>query len=187
MMQNKVQIFGITGATGSGKSYIAALFKTYDPNTSIINVDKIAHCILKNEAYEEIVQTFGKTILNNDNSIDRKKLGTIVFKNKKELHKLNSIVQSYITKNVYTIVSKKINSHISYTPCTIVIDAALLVELNLHLICDNIILVLSNKKLQIERIKERDNLTATLAQDRVNSQRNFNDILNIANIVIRNN
>ena len=155
-MQKK--IFGITGGSGVGKSYVSDLFKQ-TPNTHIINVDKLGHTVLENEAKKEILDHFGTT--------NRKELGKIVFSDPVQLQKLNKITHKHITQKVYTEVSAKQNSAI------IVIDAAVLVDLNLHLICDIVILVKATKATRIKRIMQRDNITKDQAKKRIASQNIF--------------
>lgn len=179
MLNKGIKIFGITGATGSGKSYVSELFIKY--GAFILNVDKLGHIVLQNEGYEEVVSYFGKDILDEALLIDRKKLGVIVFSQTDKLKQLNSIVHKHITNRAYkevAIATKKYN--------IIVIDAALLVDLNLHLICTTTILVKASKNTRIKRIIYRDKITEKIASERIISQKNYSEFEKIADIVINN-
>jgi dephospho-CoA kinase len=127
-------IIGVTGTFGSGKSLVVKYL-----GKDVINVDKIGHQILEKKK-KDIVKIFGKDIIRNK-KVDRKKLGNIVFSDKIKLNKLNKIVHPEMVKSV------KEKAKGNY-----VIDAALLVQLNLDKLCDKIILVKSNKKIQTERL-----------------------------------
>ncbi|MCL1995659.1 MAG: dephospho-CoA kinase [Defluviitaleaceae bacterium] len=158
MTQNKKsEIFGITGGSGSGKSYVANIFKTF--GAYVIDVDRLGHSVLENEAHDDVMAQFGTT--------QRKDLGKIVFNDSDRLQALNSIMHSHITKRVYLQVANALHNRI------IVIDAAILTTLNLHLICDTIIFVKSDKLSRINRIVERDGITREMAAKRIESQRIF--------------
>ena len=83
-------IIGVMGGVGSGKSTVLNyLENNYEAN--IIEADKVAKEVMLpgNDVYNEIVKTFPEVIV--DNKIDSKKLAEIVFNNKEQLEKLNSI------------------------------------------------------------------------------------------------
>ena len=155
-MQNK--IFGITGGSGTGKSYVAGLFK--DMGAYVIDVDKLGHSVLENEAYNDIMAHFGTT--------KRSDIGKIVFGDPNMLQILNEIMQGHITKKVYIQVADAIAHHE-----IIVVDAAILTELNLHLICDLVILVTASREQRINRIIKRDGITKEQAIKRIDSQNIF--------------
>ena len=148
------EIFGITGGSGSGKSYIADLFR--EMGAYVIDVDKLGHSVLENEAYNDVIAHFG--------TAKRKELGEIVFSDPRHLQTLNSIMHGHITQKVYTQVAKALCHK------TIVIDAAILTKLHLHLICDTVIFVKASKPTRINRIVERDCITKEQAIKRIESQ-----------------
>src|SRR3989338_978476 len=104
--QNKKIILGVTGSFGSGKTTVAAFFKTY--SAEVIDADKLAHgCIApKGRCYKKIVAAFGGQILKNDETIDRPKLGSIVFSSKKLLKKLNNIIHPEVIKEIRKRINK---------------------------------------------------------------------------------
>lgn len=180
MMPNKDKwIFGITGPTGSGKSQVAGLFSPYD--AYILDIDQVGHDVLATTAYPQVVAAFGASILNEDQTVNRKKLGTIVFSDAAELETLNRIMHSHIQKRVFSLVSQALLSH-----DIIVLDGALLFDMKLHLICTHTILVLANEKYRLARIINRDQLDKTQAQNRINSQRDYTQLLALVDIVIEN-
>jgi dephospho-CoA kinase len=91
---------GLTGSVGSGKSTVSSFFK--DLGAYIIDWDDLARNVTRPhlEAWKEIVDCFGKGILNDDLTIDRQKLADIVFSNKEKLAKLNQIVLFEVARPV---------------------------------------------------------------------------------------
>lgn len=180
-----MHIIGITGNSGSGKSYIARLFA--EKNAYIIDADKVGHQVLKKDmlAYDEVINFFGNEILDQDNNINRKALGSIVFNNKQKLESLNSIVHKYIVKLIIDKIDEVKSKPDSYK--FIVIDAALLIETNLHNICDKVVVVYADEEIRLKRIMERDKLSKQEALSRLKSQRHFDQLKKYAHIFIENN
>lgn len=180
MTQNKKYIFGITGGTGSGKSSVAGLFVNY--NAYILDMDKLGHEVLASSAYQDIIDRFGTNILNNDGTINRKKLGSIVFSDPKSLNNLNSIVHPKIKELVYirttTLLKEK---------DIIVLDGALIFDVGLNHICTHTILVLAHDTTRINRIIKRDGIDKNQAKNRIKSQRDYNQLVNLVDIIVQNN
>lgn len=183
MIQNRPIIIGLTGGTGCGKSTVCSILEKY--NSYIIDADKIGHNIIKkgNKAYFEIIEHFGKHILNIDDEIDRKKLGNIVFSDKEELFCLDNITHKYIIKEIEdTINIIKEKGEYKY----IVIDAPLLVKTNLHKIADKVWLVHCSLETRLKRLIKRDNLPEDILLKRINKQIPFEENKKYADFIIIN-
>ena len=77
-------ILGIVGKAGSGKSYVSNLLEKNFKNSIIIDVDRVGHYVLTLfHVKEKIKNTFGKIVFDENNEIDRKELGKIVFNDNK--------------------------------------------------------------------------------------------------------
>ena len=87
-----MKIIGLTGGIGSGKSTVAQFLA--ELGAVVLDVDKVGHEALEpgSEAWEQIVNEFGKGILTAGDKIDRAKLGKIVFNNQEALMRLNRII-----------------------------------------------------------------------------------------------
>lgn len=85
-------VIGLTGGIGSGKSTVANVLE--EQGARILSADKIGHEVYNpgRPAWQEIVDVFGHEVVADDGTIDRKKLGAIVFSDPKNLARLNSIV-----------------------------------------------------------------------------------------------
>ena len=83
---------GLTGGIASGKSAVADLWRSQ--GATIIDSDDLAHRALEpgTPTYARVVETFGTEILNEDGTVDRQRLGEIVFNDKKRREELNNIV-----------------------------------------------------------------------------------------------
>lgn len=145
-----MKVIGITGGIGTGKSTILGILeKTY--NAYIMETDKLAHRLMcpGESVYESIIEYFGTDILQENQFIDRGKLGQIVFHNQNKLQKLNEIVhpavKAYILEDIQ---QKQQEGTISYY----VIEAALLIEDGYKSICDEIWYIYTTQSVRIERL-----------------------------------
>lgn len=181
----RMKTIGLTGGTGSGKSLVSEILKKN--NAFIIDADKIAHeIILKGRpAYDEILEYFGRNILDIDGNIIRKKLGEIVFSDKKKLQYLNLCTHKYICKEIEENISLIKMGAIKYS--CIVIDAPLLIEGNLIPLCDEVWIVFADEERRISRIMNRDNISKEQASARIASQMSWNDYEKYADEIINNN
>lgn len=157
-------IIGVTGGTGSGKSTVCSYLK--EKGAKIIDADALAREIVEKgkPALSEIVEAFSDEILLSDGSLDRKKLGEIVFASSEKLNILNEITHKYIIEEIKKRVS---NSEAALT----VIDAALIFETELFKLCDKTIAVVAQKKEREKRIIKRDALSDRVAKNRIASQK----------------
>ncbi len=155
-------VIGLTGGSGSGKSTVALCFK--NAGARIIDADQIARDVVAigRPALAEIANTFTDVLLP-DGSLNRKKLGAIVFSDKNALAQLNKITHAYIIKAIKEILENHPQ------PLT-VIDAPLLFECGLEPLCSVCVAVLSDRKTRLERIMKRDGLTEDLAKSRIDAQ-----------------
>lgn len=146
---------GLTGGIGSGKTTVSNLFK--DLGITIIDTDIIARELVNNNfsVLNEIVDVFGQTILKQNSTLDRKKLAQIVFNQKEEKQQLENILHPKIRVEV----SNKIQNFNSKTipPQYVIVVIPLLFETGFADLIDRILVVLSDEKIRIERVKQRDN------------------------------
>ncbi|HID93749.1 MAG TPA: dephospho-CoA kinase [bacterium (Candidatus Stahlbacteria)] len=138
-------IIGITGGIGVGKSTVANLLK--EKGATVIDADKIGWEIL-NQKKEQLVEVFGRQILNKANQIDRKKLGKIVFEDHNKRKTLESLVHPLLLRELKKRIAKEGSK-------LIVVDCALIYEWGIQDWFDFIILVKSNLKTRVERLKEK--------------------------------
>lgn len=170
MKQNNCKIVGITGGIATGKSTVTNIL--LDCGYKVIDADKVARAVVEkgNKAYYDIIENFGTGVLNEDGDIDRKKLGDIIFNDKKQRHILNCIVHPRITESI----QKKIDFFCCEEK-VVFLDIPLLIEEldNLKkqgLSFDEIWLVYVDLNQQLERLMKRDDLNLEEAKKRVDAQ-----------------
>jgi dephospho-CoA kinase len=146
-----MKIIGITGGVGSGKSQVLSFMKD-EYQAYICQADHVAWQLQEPDerCYIEIVSHFGKTVLNEDGTIDRKALGKIVFSNEEELQVLNQIIHPAVK----TKIQKMIETEQKNGTKLFVLEAALLLEDHYDMICDEIWFIYADESVRRRRLKE---------------------------------
>jgi len=123
-------------------------------NFRVLDADLIGHQLIEpgQSAYADVVREFGKEILRDGNSIDRKKLGAVVFADAEKLAKLNSILHPRIEAAMNVQFSKWQAEGITDP---VFVEAALLVEAGIHKRLDGLVVVWCRPEDQIERLRAR--------------------------------
>ena len=145
-----MKVIGITGGIGTGKSTILNILEK-DYGAYIVETDKLAHQLMSpgEKAYQSIVETFGEDILCDDRTIDRGKLGAIVFNDKEQLSQLNQIVHPAVKQHILCdIESKNKQGTVEYY----VVEAALLIEAGYKEICDEMWYIYASQDVRIRRL-----------------------------------
>ena len=160
-IQNGKTIIGLTGQSGSGKSYIASLFEKR--GFFVVDADKVARQVtLDSEVVQKLVELFGQDVAT-DNQLNRRILANIVFSDKTQLNKMNQLLFPTICDRMITM------ANISKQPY-ILFDAPQLFESGLNHLCQTVIAVVAPHDLLIKRITKRDKITVEEAENRLSSQ-----------------
>ena len=149
-----VRVVGITGGVGSGKSTISKLLEERF-GAYIISTDKVAHDLMEKGgiSFNLIVEYFGRSILDDNGNIDRKKLGAVVYNNKAQLEKLNSFTHPFVLKEVQRLIKEK--ARVNYK--LICIETALPIEAKLDKMCDMIWYIYTPEDVRVSRLKKSRN------------------------------
>jgi dephospho-CoA kinase len=174
---------GLTGGIASGKSLVAELFRRL--GASVIDSDSIAREVVEpgTTGWQSVVAEFGQDILAPDGTIDRAKLGSIIFSDRERRDTLNAILHPRI---INTIREQIAALGKQYPEALVVADIPLLIECGLQHEFDAVIVVWSPAELQRKRIMERDGLSAAEAQQRIDAQMALNAKQAHATYVIKN-
>jgi dephospho-CoA kinase len=179
-----LRIIGLTGNIGSGKSTAADYFQAL--GAKIISADQLARDVVSvnQPAYLEIVQQFGKEILQPDLSINRKKLADIVFKNEEQLNHLNRITHREIRK-----LKEKLTRTLykSEPESTVIYDVPLLFENDMQDSFQKTILITINPDIQIDRLVKGRKMNVNDVKGRLYHQMPQNEKIALADIVLENN
>ncbi|WP_407535838.1 dephospho-CoA kinase [Cetobacterium somerae] len=175
-------ILGLTGGIGSGKSTVSKIFLSM--GVKVFDADLIAKDILETEQVkEEIKEKLGKEFINlKSNSVDKELLKKEIFNNSKKLNILNGIVHPRVVE-----IYKKKYLEFKDKKEIVIFDVPLLFEVNLERYCDKVIVVDIDLKIQIERIKNRDNIDVTLINKIIAAQMSREERNMKADILIENN
>ncbi|MBN2259565.1 MAG: dephospho-CoA kinase [Clostridiales bacterium] len=179
MKQNK-KVIGLTGNIASGKSTVSDYLK--EKGFAVIDADKIAREVVEpgKVGLENIIEEFGDVILNEDGSLNRKKMSELVFNNQMEMKKLNSIL--------HPLIRMEILERIDYEKDSIIfIDAALLYETHLDELVDQVWFVSVDKEIQLRRLMERDCIDEENARKRMASQIEQSIKIQKSDIILNNN
>jgi dephospho-CoA kinase len=178
-------IIGLTGGIVSGKSTVARMFK--DLGAKIVDADKLGHKVIlpQGAAWKRIIKIFGKDILQKDQTINREKLGKIVFANQNLLKKLNKITHPEIIKLIKKEISLAKDDS-KEEKKILIIDAALIYETKIDRLMDKIIVVYLDEEEQLKRLIKRNNLSEKEALQKIKSQIPLKEKIEIADYVIDN-
>lgn len=174
---------GLTGGIASGKSTVAKMFRA--KGAYLIDLDKLAHFVEEPDqiAWKAIVDYFGPDVLNEDQTINRIKLGLIVFPNREKLSKLNSIVHPA----VFEEWRKRIDEIREKNAAAIIIsDIPLLVEVGMQNQVDVVVLVYVSPEDQIRRSMDRNGFSRADAERRLSVQMPIDEKISHADFIIDN-
>lgn len=145
-----MKIIGITGGVGSGKSRVLSYLET-KYHAVVCQADHVAWKLQEpgHECYTQIVSYFGENILNEDGTINRGKLGQIVFTDNDKLIKLNEIMHPAVKEYVVEWIERECKNEAAY----FIIEAALLLEDDYSRICDEMWYIYCDESIRRERLK----------------------------------
>ena len=177
-MSKSIKI-GLTGGIASGKTTVSDFFKQF--GTKVIDADVISHQVTKPDgtAFQEIISSFGSSVLDENGLIDRKKMRKIIFDdaNKKEM--LERIIHPKVREEMFNLASQS-NDHY------LIVSVPLLVETGMNEMMDRTLVVDCSEETQIERLMHRDKITLDEAKSILRNQTNRSTRLKAADDLIVN-
>ncbi len=158
---------GLTGGIGSGKSAIARFLA--ELGAPVMDADKIAHGTYApgGPAYEAVVAAFGKDILGADGTVDRAKLGSVVFKDPAALGRLTSIVWPATRERIAALM---VEMREAGERKPIVVEAAILVEAKWEPLFDEVWLVSASREQVIARVERERGMKPAQIEARIKAQ-----------------
>ena len=175
---------GLTGGIASGKSTVARLFRSW--GAFVADADEISRRALDQgtDCYDRTVAVFGREILHEDGTVDRKKVASIVFSDRDALDTLNGIIHPYVRK----VIRADSEKAFAEAPHRLIIwDVPLLFETGYEKEVARTVVVTARQSLRIQRIVARDGSTRAAALRRIRSQMPDREKVRRADLVIRNN
>lgn len=172
-------LIGLTGNIATGKSTVAGMLS--DLGALAIDADKVAHHVMRpgTQVHANIVEAFGPEILATDGTIDRKRLGSLVFADQRALAKLEAIVHPATLEAIDRCID-------ATSADVVVIEAIKLIESGLAHKCHSVWVTTCRPEQQVERIMAVRDLSRAEAQQRVEAQRGQEERVSHADVVIDN-
>jgi len=171
---------GLTGGIGSGKSTVAKLLQ--EKVAALVNADLLGHEVYLpgKPAYDDIIEAFGRDVVTEDGTIDRKKLGPIVFSDPANLTRLNEITHPRIAD----LARERLAALEASGQKIAVLEAAILFEAHWESLVDEIWVTVVDPSVAAQRTAERSGLDLKQVMDRINAQMTDEERISRSDIVI---
>jgi dephospho-CoA kinase len=172
-------IIGLTGNIGAGKSEVVRILRGLGADS--IDADRLGHEVMApgTPEWEQLVARFGRDVLQPDGSVDRRKLGAIVFADPQALRDLEGILHPGVRARIRERFA-------STEQPVIVVEAIKLLEGGLYLEVDAVWVVTASREVRARRLIETRGLTAAEAATRVDAQAPEAEKVAHADVVIAN-
>lgn len=177
-MSKSIKI-GLTGGIASGKTTVSNFFKQF--GIEVIDADVISHQVTKPDgtAFQEIISSFGSSVLDENGLIDRKKMRKIIFDDVSKKEMLERIIHPKVREEMFDSVSQS-NDHY------LIVSVPLLVETGMNQMMDRTLVVDCSEETQIERLMHRDKITLDEAKSILRNQTSRSNRLKAADDLIVN-
>ena len=172
---------GLTGSIATGKSFVSKVLA--ELGCHLIDADETAREVVApgSPALREVAQEFGSEMLNDDGTLDRAKLGAVVFGDPARLQVLNAILHPYIIAKQ----DERLREWEAVDPEAIaVVDAALMIESGGYKRFDKLIVVHCDEEVQLQRLMARNNLSREEAERRIGTQMPQSEKMKFADYLI---
>ena len=177
-----MKIVGLTGGISSGKSTVSSYFKQLE--IPVIDADEVARKVVEpnSQGAIEIRKAFGSDVFEEDGSLNRQKLGALIFSNAENRQKLDDLLQPLIK----IMILDEIEEYRQKGETMIVLDLPLLFEKQYEELCEEIIVVYVPRELQLERLMKRNQYTKQEALSRIDSQLSIEEKRKRATVLLDN-
>jgi dephospho-CoA kinase len=174
---------GLTGGIGCGKSTVARMLR--QKGAYIVDFDRLAHEVQEPEgpAWKAVVAEFGTGVLRTDRTLDRDKLGALVFNDETKRRRLNEIVHPAVFE---AWLGRLEAIRVERPDAVVIADVPLLFEVGMEALVDLVVLVYLPPEGQVGRIMKRNGYTREDAALRLRSQMPIDEKVPLADFVIDN-
>lgn len=178
-----MNIIGLTGGIASGKSTVSSFFR--QKGAAVLDADRIARELSEpgGKLHAEYVRHFGAEVLQSDGTLDRRRIGQIVFSDPQQKQWLDAVSHPAIRAELLRKLAQKRNEK----QRLILLDIPLLFESGWDKMADKTCLVYVDESVQLQRLMKRDGYTRREAQDRIAAQMPLEEKKKRADYLIDNN
>jgi dephospho-CoA kinase len=176
-------LLGVTGGIASGKTTVARMLQ--ELGAEVIDFDVLSRVVVEPEknAWKDIVSYFGEQVLQEDRTLDRKKISEIVFQDSEKRKKL----EGYIHPRIYQEFTNRVRELTQRNPKVIVeVVIPLLIEANLQHLFHKIMVVYVPEETQIQRLMERDRIPRETAKSILSAQFSIEEKRSYADYLVDN-
>ena len=178
-----MDVYGLTGGIGSGKSTVAELLEAY--GIPVVSADELSRIVVAkgSDGLQDVVELFGDGVLDEQGELDRRKMAAIVFQDPAKRRQLEAILHPRIRERFEQVLDalEKAGHEVA------VYEVPLLFEKNLQGEMKAVILVTADDEVRIRRVRERDDITESEVRARMASQMDEASKRKRADYVIENN
>lgn len=169
-------VVGLTGPTGAGKSSVTDVAKNL--GFKVIDCDALARVAVEkgSDGLADIVKVFGGGVLNSDGTLNRKELAALAFSSSEKTELLNQTLLPHIVKLIKSQIDVPL----------VLLDAPTLFESGADSLCNEVIVVLCDKKTRKKRIMERDGIDESAAELRIKAGKEDNFYIERSNNIVYN-
>ena len=179
-----MKIIGITGGVGAGKSTILD-YLSREHNAYVIQADKAGHLVMEPDGlcYEQVIALFGRQVIKNDKTIDRKMVSDVVFGNELMRQSLDDIIHPAVKAYILEEIRKQ-----KQAGCKLlIVEAALLLEEHYEEFCDTVWYIHTDAEIRIQRLMESRGYTRAKAESIIARQASEEFFRTHTDYVITNN
>ncbi len=180
-----MRVIGLTGGIASGKSLVASMFRSL--GATVLSADEVARDVVTpgSEALKGIVQAFGPEMIRPDGTLDRQRLGDLIFRDASARARLNAIMHPHIHRILKAEVDRL---RATTAPRIVIVEIPLLLDTapRDYLSPDGVIVVSVAKETQVARLRSREGLSKEAAEKRLQAQRPLAEKVAEADWVIDN-
>ena len=181
--ENHSLFVGLTGGIASGKSTVAGMLA--DLGATHIDYDVLARQAVEpgKPAWKDILDYFGRHVLNEDDSINRKKLGEIIFQDSQK----RKTLERFTHPRIHDLFVEKLGKMIKLAPGSIIqVSVPLMIEQNLQHMFHKLLVVYVPEETQLERLMTRDKMSKVQARAVIEAQLSIEEKVGYADFVINN-
>ena len=176
-------VIGVTGGVGTGKSTVAGMFRRM--GAVVLDADAIAHRLMEPRrlAWRKIIEAFGRGMLNEDGTVDRRRLAAQVFENDERRKRLEMILHPGVMRDVRRQLHRLRRAH---RVQTVVLDIPLLMEVGAQHLVDALVVVTAPPEVQRERGRQKHGWSDAELDARIRAQWDLSAKAALADYVVDN-
>jgi len=179
-----MKVIGLTGGVGCGKSTVAKVIMEHF-NAVVLIADDIGFELMKpgQNCYQNIVAAFGEQVVKEDQTLNRKKIASIVFADEEKLAQLNNIIHPHVRTYIeYEVERMRKEGKTDY----VFIESAILLECGYEDVCEEFWYVTAPLEVRIQRLKESRGYSDAKIEAVMNNQKQDEEFKKQCRVVLNN-